>query len=257
MARMAANCTRIEPNPSRMTRNLRADCSEGLTSVTARYSTRPWSPNAEFNPSSYCCRGSPSEANPSSAAAKPPRTTRSRMMRPRLTGHIRLVRSCQRIAAQRLQQHAVQPQLARIAEAVGAQRHTRMPHGRLGGAAMHFRGYDDAAEHAVEIGRQAHIAMVERRRGIQHDVERQHGDRWRAERYNRRELDHHGDAHALARAAIAEYSSFDCASRSPAMTPGSRSAWNNGAAQAYIWTYRWPEWSGPTRDRPNPQLRLG
>src|SRR5262245_18906404 len=121
--------------------------------------------------------------------------------------------------AERLRQHAVEALLSRIAKLLDADGHCFMtcrwliaigpeqavpPRqveaevavGLAGNDgvvhAMHIRRYDDPAQYPIEPDRDAHVAMVEHRGGIEQHLEGEHGDGRDSQRGHYPELDAHG-----------------------------------------------------------------
>ena len=92
--------------------------------------------------------------------------------------------ACRRLVAVGAEQ-AIPPRQVEAEVAVGLARGDRVVH------AVHVRRHHDPAQHAVEPGRHAHVAVVEHGGGVEQHLEGQHGDRWRAQRGDHAELDAH------------------------------------------------------------------
>ena len=124
------------------------------------------------------------------------------------------------ITAQRLPEHAIEPQLPRLAKAIDAKRHAVMPQSGLvtvgaeqaippgdieavvafGFApidrvvhAMHIRRDDKKAQHSIDLNRQTDIPVVEHGCSVEHDLEDHHCDGGSAEHENGGKLDQHRD----------------------------------------------------------------
>ena len=138
-------------------------------------------------------------------------------------GSCRVVPAADRVvagsAAERLNEHEVEPQIARRAELRDADGHALMPVGGLGAIGseqtvppgqveaeiavglprndrmvhpVHLGRDHEPAQHAVDARRHPHVAVVEHRGRIQQNLEDQHGDGRRAESRHDRQFDGHG-----------------------------------------------------------------
>ena len=116
---------------------------------------------------------------------------------------IHRLRGRRAVLTEGLQKHAVEPQLARVAEGGDADRHAVMPEGRLCAVGaeqaipprhveaevaagfppvdrmvntVYVRRHHYKTETSIEAARQPHIAVVEERGGVEQDFEDEYGE---------------------------------------------------------------------------------